>query len=237
MRVAICDDEKVFLEQMEDILKSIPEIHQIDCYNDWGKLNYNLENNCQYDLILMDIEWKQQKENGTHYAAKINQLYPDIQIIFVTAYNDRFSEAIFWEPVNLCGYLVKPVKYDNLMILLEKAMHNIDRQQKEKIVVQYKGVTETIPFANIIYLESSAHQLFIVTTTQRISVYGKLDDYEKKLNNSFIRIHKSFLVNMNYIRRIDRNELTLKNSMVLPISKAKYQLTKNKFFSFMGEQL
>lgn len=237
MRVAVCDDERIFLEQMQELLKDISDIAQIDCYDNLNDLETYLKTGQKYDMIFMDIEWKHPMENGTHYASKINEMYPDIQIVFVTAYNDRFSEAIFWEKVNLCGYLVKPVKYDNLMILIKRARENIKKQKNEKLVVQYKGVTETIPFSSIVYLESSAHQVFISTIADRISVYKKLDDYEKELSHSFVRIHKSFLVNMDYIKRIDRGELTLKDGMVLPVSKGKYQATKDKFFRFMGEQL
>lgn len=121
MQVAICDDENIFLEQLEVLLKSIPEIEKADSYNSVDKLCQQLECGYRYDIIFMDIEWNAAKENGTHYASRINELYPDIQIIFVTAYNDRFAEAIFWEPVNLCGYLLKPVQKDNLLLLLEKA--------------------------------------------------------------------------------------------------------------------
>ncbi|MGN0431116.1 MAG: LytR/AlgR family response regulator transcription factor [Lachnospiraceae bacterium] len=237
MRVAICDDEKIFLEQMEELLKGISDISQVDCYDDVSELERQLKNSRKYDLLFMDIEWKQPRENGTHFAAKINKEYPGIQTVFMTAYNERFSEAIFWEPVNLCGYLVKPVKYDNLRILLEKAKQNIDKQKSEKIVVQYRGITETILLLNIIYLESCAHQVFISTTTDKIAIYKKLDEYEKELQHSFVRIHKSYLVNMNYIKRIDRSELTLRDGTVLPVSKGKYQATKDKFFRFMGEQL
>lgn len=235
MRVAICDDEAVFLEQMEKMLERISDIEQIDKYTDLNELEQYLKNNQEYDIIIMDIEWKKTGENGTDYAARINEKYSDIQIIFMTAYNDRFSEAIFLKDINLCGYLVKPVKYEKLLILIEKAKQNIMKQQKEVLVVQYKGVVETVPISNILYLESQAHQLFISTINDRILIYKKIDDYEQKLDQLFVRIHKSFLVNMNYIKRFERTELTLKNGETLPISKAKFLTTKNKFFRFMGK--
>lgn len=237
MRIAICDDETLFLEQMQELMKEISDITQIDCYDDLKELEKRLKTEQAYDLIFMDIEWKRGKENGTHYASKINQCYPDIQIVFVTAYNDRFSEEIFWERVNLCGYLVKPVKYENLMILVKRAQETMKQQRSRKLVVQYRGITETVPLSGILYLESSAHQVYIATTKERFCVYKKLDDYEKELSPLFVRIHKSFLVNMNYIKRIDRNELTLTDGTILPVSKGKYQTTREKFFRFMGEQL
>lgn len=236
MKVAICDDETLFLDQMENLLLEIPDIRDIDRYDDINKLYRNLENEF-YDIIFMDIEWKGLNEKGTHFAATINKKYPNIQVIFITAYNDRFAESIFWESVNLCGYLVKPIKKRHLLTLVEKAKNNIRKRREERIVVQYKGVTEMIAFSDIMYLESKAHQLFISTIAERFLVYRKLDDYEKLMGNTFVRIHKSFLVNMNYIKRIERTKLTLKNDIVLPISKTKYQVTKDKFFRYMSEQL
>ena len=236
MRVAICDDETIFLNQMEYLLKSIPEIESIDKYNDIDELNQYLEKGT-YDLIFMDIEWKGYKETGTQFAAAVNTKYPNVQIVFITAYNDRFSESIFFEKVNLCGYLVKPIKLNNLQFLVGKALDNIKKRQEEKLVVQYRGVTETISFADIVYMESKAHQLYIITISDKILVYKKLDDYEEALQESFVRIHKSFMVNMNYIRKIERTSLTLKNGTVLPISKTKYLIAKDKFFKFISEQL
>jgi len=237
MRVAICDDEGFFVELLEEKLKRFSDIEQIDSYTDISLLERNLKDKQEYDVIFMDIEWNQEAENGTDYAAKINERYANTQIIFVTAYNERFSEAIFWKETNLCGYLVKPVEDEKLEILMEKARQNIKKQQKEVLVVQYKGVVESVPISNILYMESRAHQLFISTVNDRILIYKKIDDYEEMLEHLFVRVHKSFFVNMDYIKRLERTILTLKNGETLPVSKAKYLATKNKFFRFMGEQL
>lgn len=236
MKVAICDDETLFICQMEGLLKEIPEIKSIDTYDDINELNKFLEKE-PYDLIFMDIEWKGHKKNGIQYAAAINDKYPNIQIVFITAYNDRFVESIFWENVNLCGYLVKPVKFNHLQFLVKKALNYIKKRKEEKIVVSYKGVTEVIAFSDIIYLESKAHQLYISTSFKKILVYKKLDDYEEIMQSSFVRIHKSFMVNMNFVKKIERTSVTLKDGTVLPVSKTKYQTTKDKFFRFMSEQL
>lgn len=236
MRVAICDDETIFIKQTEQLLKEIPNVKCIDKYDDIEELDLFLEKD-SYDLIFMDIEWKGHEKNGTRYAAEINEKFPNIQFVFITAYNDRYSESIFMEKINLCGYLVKPIKFNNLQFLVEKAMNNVKKRQEEKIIVQYRGITETIHISDIVYLESRAHQLSIFTITDQIQVYKKLDDYEDIMDASFVRIHKSFLVNMNYIKRIERSALTLKDGTVLPISKTKYQAVKDQFFKFMSEQL
>ena len=199
MTVAICDDEIIFIEQMETLIKDIPEIEKYDTYTDLRKLWESLKKGKNYDLIFMDIDWKEEK-NGISYAAKINDTYPEIQIIFVTAFNDRFSQEIFFEPVNLCGYLVKPVNMDNLNVLLEKAKKNLEKNQKKRLAVQYRGKTEVIPHRDITYLESKGHQVIIHTIKGELTIYDKLEEIGRKLSDGFLCIHKSFWVNMDKIQ-------------------------------------
>lgn len=236
MRVAICDDEKIFLEQMESLLNQIEGISCVDKYDDIDDLQENLEEET-YEMIFMDIAWRGKEDTGVQFAASINDKYPNIQIVFVTAFNDKFAETIFFEKVNLCGYLIKPIKMENLQFLVEKARTNIVLNQKEKILIKQKGNAQNVLFSDILYLESQGHQLYIHTKTEKILLYKKLDEYEEQMNTAFVRIHKSYLVNMNYIKRIERTQLTLSNGAVLPISKNKAVSTKNKYFRFVSEQL
>ena len=236
MRVAICDDEKIFFEQMESLLNQIEGISCVDKYDDIDKLHENLEEET-YDIIFMDISWKGKEDTGVQFAASINDKNPNIQIVFMTAYNDKFAERIFMEKVNLCGYLIKPIKMQNLQFLMEKARKNITRNQGEKILIKQKGNARSVLFSDILYLESQGHQLYIHTKTEKILLYKKLDEYEEQMNTTFVRVHKSYLVNMNCIKRIERTQLMLNNGAVLPISKNRAASTKNKYFRFMSEQL
>lgn len=236
MRVAICDDEKIFLEQMEDLLRQIEKISCIDKYDDIDRLKQILEKE-SYDIIFMDLAWKGKEDTGVQFAASINDKHPNIQIVFVTAFNDKFAESIFFEKVNLCGYLVKPIKIQNLQFLVEKARKNIVRNQGEKLLIKQKGNVQSVLYSDILYVESQGHQLYIHTKTEKILLYKKLDEYEKQMNTAFVRIHKSYLVNMNCIKRIERTQITLNNGEVLPVSKNRAVSTKNKYFRFVSEQL
>ena len=64
-----------------------------------------------------------------------------------------------------------------------------------------------------------------------------MDVYEKKLHKDFLRVHKSFLVNMQYIRRIEMKEVTLQDGTVLPVSKTKYSASRDKYFRYMRAML
>ena len=131
MKVAICDDEKIFFEQMEYLLKQIETVSRIDKYDDIDILHANLEKET-YDMIFMDIAWKGKEDTGVQFAASINDRYPNIQIVFMTAFSDKYAESIFFEKVNLCGYLIKPIKIQNLRFLVEKARKNMMHNQEER---------------------------------------------------------------------------------------------------------
>ena len=235
MHIAVCDDEKYCLDAMKRLLAEYPGVGRTEYYHDLEELSEAVRNGASYDLILMDIEWNGKAENGIRYAAQYNIHSPQTQFIFVTAYNDKFSQEIFWEKVNLCGYLVKPVQQENLQRLLDKVREQLFCG--EDLVIQHGGTTEKIPGSQIRYLESNAHQVVIHMMSGEIIVYEKLDFYEKKLQKEFLRIHKIFLVNMQYIRRIEMKEATMQDGTVLPVSKSRYSAARDRYFRYMRAML
>lgn len=120
MKIAVCDDDKGCLDSMKQLLAEYPGISRTEYYQDLSQLSEAWENGTTYDLVLMDIEWEGMEQDGIAYAAQYNAHSPQTRFIFVTAYNDKFSEKIFWEKVNLCGFLVKPVRKEHLEKLLDK---------------------------------------------------------------------------------------------------------------------
>ena len=235
MKIAVCDDDKNCLDSIKRLLAEYPGISRIEYYQELSQLSEALENGTTYDLVLMDIEWEGNEQDGITYAAQYNVHSPQTWFIFVTAYNDKFSQKIFWEKVNLCGFLVKPVKKENLEKLLEKVREKIF--SSDALILQHGGITEKIANSQIRYLESNAHQVVIHMMSGEIIVYEKLDFYEKKLQKEFLRIHKSFLVNMQYIRRIEMKEATMQDGTVLPVSKSRYSAARDRYFRYMRAML
>ncbi len=236
MRVAICDDENIAVEMLHEQLKEIKEITQIRTVLSSADFLSVVENGERFDLVFMDIDWKEEK-TGIDFAADLLKLSPLTQIIYVTGYNDRFSQQIFLKNANLCGFLVKPVNMDTLLQLLEKAKEKMVLQEEEKLVVKRNGIIHAILYQEISYFESAGRKLVIFTLDGKIEIYEKLDDLRKRLPEGFLQCHKSFLVNMNYIRRIDKNHILLKSGTEIPISRAKYAETRERYFRYMGETL
>lgn len=101
MRIAICDDEKIALEQTCNIVKDVfDEMHLkyfIDVYMDANEL---LQNKDQYDIVFLDIELKDSDKNGVWVAKMIKRYYPESIIIFTTNYEDVWFINHFFQKTN-----------------------------------------------------------------------------------------------------------------------------------------
>ncbi len=236
MRIAVCDDEITILEILQKQLEELPQVSQTLVFSVAERLFRALERGCQFDVVFMDIDWKKEK-NGIDFAEELLRISPNTQVIYVTGYNDRFSQQIFLKKANLCGFLVKPVQAEMLEALLEKAKKNIEKQETEKLLISQNGVVYAFPFRDITYFESAAHRLAVHTADGCLFFYGKLEMVKQQLPPCFFQCHKSFLVNMDYIRRIDKRSIFLKTGEEIPISKVKYAETRTAYFRYMGDTL
>lgn len=244
MKIAVCDDKQIFLDSTVELLKSFKTVKHCDTFSNIEELLNQIETsdvaNYSYDVILMDIQWNGFEKNGIQYAAALNKFLPYTQIIFMTAYNDQYSQAIFFEQLNLCGYLVKPIQISNLKVLLAKAERNLEIAKKaanDILLIQYNGTTEKILQNDILYLESKAHQVLVHTTQTVLTTYGKLNDYAVNLRSSFVAIHKSYVVNMDVVRKLEKQTITLNNDVTLPISKSQVQNVREVYLRYMQSQL
>lgn len=236
MRVAICDDQAEALELLQSRLAQNGQAEVIDRYLSVKQLLRALSEGKAYDLLFMDIDWNQEK-TGIDFAYSLNELCPELQVVFVTGYPDRYYQQIFLKPINLCGYLSKPADPEILEKLMQKALTAIRAKETQLLLVQRQGISHAIPIHKIHYLESRGHQLTIHTAEESIICYERLEKLKERLPRSFHQCHKSYLVNIDYIRLIQQQSILLKTGEKLPVSKARYAETRAAFFRYVGETL
>lgn len=236
MRIAICDNELDALELLQLQLEQNGRAKQIKRFLSLKQLQDAIAEGETFDLLFMDIEWNQ-TQNGIDFASTVNETCPDTQIIFVTGHPDRYYQQIFLKPLNLCGYLEKPVDANILEKLMQKALAVIQTREEQKLLIQHKGIIHAVFFHKIRYLESRGHLLTIHTTDGNLMCYDQLEKLKERLTLNFYQCHKSYLVNMDCIRRIEKNSILLKTGEELPVSKSKYAETRAAFFRYIGETL
>ena len=235
MRVIICDDEKAPAMYLQELLLKQKGIEIQGICQEQEELWQQLSKENLADIVFMDIDWKE-KQNGIMLAKKLYEQYPSVQIIYVTGYNDRFSQQIFLEDSNLCGYLVKPVQEEILKEILRKVKQRLN-VSNDKFFVKQRGLIQAFLNKEILFFESKGHHVYIHMKNEVVQIYEKLDECEKKLSRQFTRCHKSYVVNMDNIVFIDKSDVQLKGGKSVPISKSRYQEFRESYFKYIGENI
>lgn len=218
MKFAICDDNLLFIKSLEKYLAK----YQIDEKNDFHVDSFSsieeLSKACEenfYKLIFLDIEFPE--KSGIDFANSLRFSKEDFktEIIFVSGSEAYFRELFSFQPF---GFLKKPIDYKDLKNILDSYLK---KSRASENIFSYKKNTSTyyLPLEKIVYFMSNARKVEVFTTEASDSFYARLDDLEEKLDPKvFIRVHKSFLVNMNFIDSISPSSIVLKNGMTISVS-------------------
>lgn len=238
-RIAICDDESLFTEELERLISSYMMekglVFKIDAYSSGEALvNLGIEV-VRYTVVFLDIHMD--KIDGIRTAEKIRKVSRDIFIVFVTAYVNYSLE----------GYRLDAVRYllkgnANFQSTVNECMDAIINKMNYSVVKKefdFKEGTKKISLERLLYIESNLHKLRFHIMEDHLTVYtlyGKLDTLEEELTeNGFIRIHQSYLVNKKYIENVKRYKVILSNGVELSIPKVRYTCVKEQFILYQGE--
>lgn len=234
LQIAVCDDELFYRDKIQSLLKKYCKKHALECsvqaYCSGEEFLEQKENRVKYDIIFMDIDME--GLNGIQTAMQIRKFQSDTMIVFVTAFVDYALE----------GYKVNAVRYimkDALEASIAECMDAIlQKMQITQVQFSFTEGERKLYTENILYVESRKHKLiFYYMESDMINyhIYDKLDAVEQKLfGYGFLRIHKSYLVNMKHIKKISNYEVFLDTDETLPVPRTKYQSVKEAFVEYKG---
>nr|WP_320024879.1 LytTR family DNA-binding domain-containing protein [uncultured Acetobacterium sp.] len=234
--IAICDDQRVICSEIETIILDYQELTrqemQIEVFYSAEKLNTFMEYEHNFDMIFLDIEMK--GLNGLELGRKIREEMDNqiTQIVYVSGKNSYYRELFEVRPMH---FLSKPVEPDKVIKDIELAMKLINRLGG---LFSYKKGSDThkLPIKNIIYFQSINREIKIVTTTGEELFYGKLQDvFHQVAKYQFMNIHKSYIINYEYVAKFKYDEVVMSNSVCLPISQLKRKEVRGLQMKFENE--
>lgn len=217
---AIIDDEPLAAELLESYAKKTPELHLVGVYGSAVEAIKELRNN-PVDLLFLDIQMPEL--SGMEFAGILPK---KTKVIFTTAF-DRY--AIDGYKVNAVDYLLKPISYDSFVLSANRVLErcrDVDRQDVMSadgfvyVKSEYKLVK--INFDDILYIEGVKDYIKIYFRDRRKPVMSlmnmkKLEDYLPK--SQFMRVHRSFIVNMSVADMIDRGRIVAGDTFI-PVSES-----------------
>ena len=214
-KIAICDDDSDIAEEIRELLEKFYGKHtlSIDYYRDGSELEQVIKER-DYDLYLLDVEMP--KRNGIELKDMLGELEKEGAIIFITSHDDFIREA-FGKPVS---------QYTEQ---LYKILKKIDAVcVDESILIEEKnGTQKRITIRNIRYLKAErCYTNICMDSGEKILRRKSLEQWEKELESiGFIRIHKSYIVNLQYIKRIG-SKIILTSGEEIPVTRDKIKRTE-----------
>lgn len=221
MRIAVCDDDRAIREELFRLIqKQVSEV-DIVTYQAGEELINAKES---FDIYFLDIEMG--RVSGMDIARRIREQEESggqkSIIIFVTGYRE-YMEAAF--DVNAFHYLVKPIDAEKFSEVFSRAWKEASaslEQTKKYIMVKSSGTQQKLLLKDIYYIESGNKKVVFHTTNGTLEVYGKMEELENGLGNTFYRCHRCYLVNMEKISAYSVNNIQVINGENLLLARKKY---------------
>jgi two-component system LytT family response regulator len=239
-KVLIIDDEK----RIRDFVKRMIDSFNLDVevFTDGENVETGIESitRIQPDIVFLDI----QMPDGTGFDLLGRVTDKKFELIFITAFQEYAIMAIKFSALD---YILKPIDEEELKTALQNAIdtvdfkkedsqfealtHNLQTNQKRKLVLKTQESVHVVDLSEIIRCESDKnYTFFYLNSGKKILVSRTLKDFETLLSNhGFFRVQQSHLINLEYIERYDKHEggsVIMRDGSAVPLSPAK----KDQFF-------
>jgi DNA-binding LytR/AlgR family response regulator len=206
----VLEDEEPAQNLMRNYFNRMPELELVEVFDNALEVSAFLENN-SIDLIITDIEMP--RLTGLDF---IRMLSPKPQVIIITAYPNFALESYELE---VTDYLKKPVSFERFQKSIEKVKRLLLNNSQDNTIVEMTmyvreaGKLVKIEFEDIIYVEGLGDYVKIVTKDRSITTLSTMNKIiETVPSTKFIRVHKSFIINLDKINSIDSaNSLVMMN--------------------------
>lgn len=228
-KIGICDDDQKFCCEMKKYLieysrKEMIDV-QIEIFITPERFLEYIQKRDPFDILFLDIELE--KMNGIIVGRKIREVFKNemTQIVYVSS-KENYAMQLF--QVRPMDFLIKPIRLRDIIRVMQ-VYRNIYNNQKTYFVYHIGKQQYSITEEHVIYFRSEGKKIYIVTQSDEKEFYGKLSEVEKQINmNKFCVVHKSYIINMNYVLEYRANEVIMTNGDRIPISQSKRRAVKEK---------
>ena len=213
MRILLVDDEGLARQRLRDLIGDIGE-HTVVGEAPNGSIAIEKTITLKPDLLLMDI--RMPVMDGLEAAMHLLGMEDPPSVIFTTAYEQHAVEAF---EVNAVDYLLKPVRRERLEAALNritpvtkntvKRLHQAQEEPGERthISVHMRGRISLIPVKDIIYFIADNKYVTVRTAREQHLIEESLVSLEQEFGNRFLRIHRGALVNTEYLKGMEKNQM------------------------------
>ncbi len=227
MRIAICEDEEVMAKKIWNYFFGRNDVEAKYYLNPLDFLQ-QCKDGEKFDVLLCDICMKPM--DGIRLCKEVRELDSEIYIVFITNYLEYAPQGY---EVGAFRYLLKPVTESAVERVLREIREDIAKTSK--ILIKTAEGSIILNEQDILYIEIRDKEAYIYYNNEDVVILakslGEIEEYLK--GDSFYRIHRKYLVNLDRVREFDQYRLTLDNGKSLPISKRRAAEFKKVLYNFL----
>ncbi len=228
LTIAICDDNE---DQIKELLRLLgewsadkPFALNIDEYISAESFLFSYPDK-PCDLILLDIEMK--RLNGMELAKKLRSDGNMLPIVFITGYSEYMNDGYEVEALH---YLLKPVDKVKLFAVLDRYIKR--HTSENEILLSCDGGNLHISPEMIVYCEAVGKKTHVHLQDKTLVCTMGISNMKNILPEEFIFCHRSYIVNLRYVRSIGKAEIALDSGKNLPLSRRLYKEVNDRFIGY-----
>lgn len=231
MRILICDDDTLMIEQLQKYIKIYFDHNhlkcpEIACFSNGESL---LADTKEIDILFLDIEMPGM--NGIYAGNELKRRNEKIIIFIITSYSEYLDEAMRF---HVFRYLSKPIDKQRLFRNLKDAIH-LYNTMTIKIPIETRQGVHTLPASSIISVEATGRKVIVHTTLRDFeSIHNMLFWLEHLPKNCFFQTHRSFIINFEYVTDFDHTLIHLANHQFSAyLTRRKYSAFKEAYLLYL----
>lgn len=185
-----------------------------------------------FDVFFLDIRMEQ--PDGMETARRLRERGDQSLLVFVTVLKDCVFDAF---EVEAYDYLLKPLDVSHFKRTMDRALRRLARRTARSVMVRRGTGCEVVMLADIMYCEVLDRKIYIHKQDGTvIDYYGRLEELERRVDGRFFKSHRSYLVNLDYVRGCRARQVMLPGEEVVPVSRLRErELTQALLRYMMGK--
>lgn len=234
INILICEDDKKSREKLQTLLNKgrFIEAIKMEAYKDGKSLLEATKSLEICDVLFLDIVLGE--ENGFEIAKEIRKINPQLMIVITTTIIEYAMDGY---AINALDFLLKPIDQLEFDRVVKRINRGLQLRESHKHVFMKNGQKIIVDLDEVIYIESFGRKICLYyENNTKDEFYQKLKDLESRLKDGrFFRCHRSYIINMSYVKSVKRKEVVLKNNKMLPVSKGNNKALYDLYTRYMLE--
>lgn len=230
IRIAICDDEKSMTDKLEKMVSDFFRrknkeiaIAKFSCGEELLKYDKPI------DILFLDIQMD--GIDGMKTARKLRDCKFRGFLIFITVLKEMVFQSF---EVQAYDYLVKPMEEGHFERTMERLFASMQNVSAANLLVQKGHESRIISLEDIVFCEIIDRKIYLhLTSSEVVDFYERIESLESRLDDRFFRCHRSFLINLKYLKSYKNGTAYMEGGKEIPVSRLRMKEFSSVILQYM----